>query len=116
MAPVYHSAMGYGVGDLSVVNGNSQLHIFRYTFLGKVTGPDPPIGKRLLSPQQVFRAVGGQDKKDAPAHNFEDHPEVLSNWHIIAQAIWFNDDEWFVSQQIVKFWFQILHQGGKVVP
>eukprot|EP00973_Karenia_brevis_P041246 5706725-Karenia_brevis.AAC.1 len=60
--------------------------------LKQLSGPDPPLCDRFLSSRQVFRAVGGTVNRGAPGHIFEDTPEVLSNLHIVAQVIWFNDD------------------------
>eukprot|EP00973_Karenia_brevis_P063145 8780261-Karenia_brevis.AAC.1 len=60
--------------------------------LKQVSGPDPPLCDRLLSSRQVFCAVGGPVNRNAPGHIFEDTPEMLSNWHIVAQVIWFSDD------------------------
>eukprot|EP00973_Karenia_brevis_P091613 12408338-Karenia_brevis.AAC.1 len=64
MASAYHSAMGHGVGDLSMGETDENREpLSPWTVLKQVAGPDPPIGERLLSARQVFRAVGGQEKR-----------------------------------------------------
>eukprot|EP00973_Karenia_brevis_P013093 1776022-Karenia_brevis.AAC.1 len=79
MAPAYHSAMGHEVGDLSMVNGNLQHHIFRSRALIH------QFARPYCLLHKYFMLSEVKKKQGAPAHLLEDTPEVLSNRYIVAQ-------------------------------